>query len=139
MMTSEQLLKTEQAGVYGVNGDPQGLMDTSEGAGLKVFELRLDGKSTRKELLKACYKTFKFPEHFGRNWDSLRDCLLDLDEAEGYAVSVLEADDLEADVLERFIDVLREVAELWRDEGKAFWVFCETRVGRQFDLPWIAS
>ena len=27
----------------------------------------------------------------------------------------------------------------FRDEGKAFWVFCETRVGRQFDLPWIAS
>lgn len=139
MMTSEQLLKPEAAGVYGVHGDPQALVDACEGAGLKVYDLRLDSLATRKELLKACYKTFKFPEHFGRNWDALRDCLLDLDEAEGYAVSVVEADDLDTDVLERFIEVLREVSEMWRDEGKAFWVFCETRVGRQFDLPWLVS
>lgn len=139
MMTSEQLLKPDAAGVYAVHGDPQALVDACDSAGLKTFDLRLDSRVSRKELLKACYKAFKFPDHFGRNWDALRDCLLDLDEAEGYAVSVLEANDLEPDVLERFLEILREVSEQWRDEGKAFWVFCETRIGRQFDLPWLVS
>ncbi len=136
-MTTEQLLKPEQAGVCAVNGDPLSLLEACETAGFKVFDLRLDGAATRKELLKSCYKTFKFPEHFGRNWDALRDCLFDLDDADGYAVWINETDDLETDVLERFLDVLREVAEMWRDEGRPFWAFCENRVGRQFDLPWV--
>ncbi|SCG45816.1 barstar family protein [Micromonospora halophytica] len=55
------------------------------------------GARTRAELFTRLAETLDLPGYFGRNWDALADCLLDLVEAGPLTLTVEDADQLLGD------------------------------------------
>ncbi|WP_150210829.1 barstar family protein [Streptomyces venezuelae] len=47
-------------------------------AGWATLRLDLDGVRSKAGLMDACAEAFALPRWFGRNWDALADCLIDL-------------------------------------------------------------
>jgi RNAse (barnase) inhibitor barstar len=84
--------------------------------------VHLDGASiqTDAEFLEAIASALRFPDYFGRNWNALDDCLLDVDEPtivewtqanrfataepEGYAIALSCFADTTAPVELRLVD-----------------------------------
>ncbi|MFF5449321.1 barstar family protein [Streptomyces sp. NPDC012888] len=103
--------------------DPQPLapaLAAAEAAGWATVRLDLDGVRTKSGLMDACAEAFRLPEWFGRNWDALADCLIDLSwlpGAPGRLVAVTSwrecARARPAD-WETFEEVLGEAEEYWR-------------------------
>ncbi|MER5931479.1 barstar family protein [Streptomyces sp. NPDC002054] len=66
-------------------------LDPQPAAGWTTLRLDLDGVRSKAGLMDACAEAFALPEWFGRNWDALADCLVDLSwlpEAPGRVVVV---------------------------------------------------
>lgn len=59
--------------------------------GVASFELAGAAIRSKDELMNALAGTLKFPDHFGRNWDAVIDCLRDLPDnipGEGYVLFI---------------------------------------------------
>ncbi len=97
----------------------------------------LAGAQQRQDVLDLLGEQFKLPEHYGKNFDALHDCLTDpiykSGEQKGFVV-VIENIPCNArfdrDVREQLIDVLREVADYWGDRKIPFRCFYSFAVGR---------
>ena len=50
--------------------------------GITWLDLDLAGVTSRDAFLRRCAEVFPLPEHFGRNWDALHECMLDFAGAE---------------------------------------------------------
>ncbi|MBI5883902.1 MAG: barstar family protein [Elusimicrobia bacterium] len=63
-------------------------------------------------------KTFAFPDHFGRNWDALIDCMRDLDlpRFKGHVLVLSHAEAarlMNPELFDKLIDVLACVSQEW--------------------------
>jgi RNAse (barnase) inhibitor barstar len=97
-----------------------GELDLGPGLPPEFVLRRIDGRRcrTKAALLKELAGALAFPEHFGRNWDALEDCLTDLDwlPARGYLLLFSRADALLAGREEDYAtltDLLESVGRAW--------------------------
>lgn len=93
-------------------------------AGFAFFHV--DGRNVQRkeQLMTAMATALDLPEHFGRNWDALEECLLELDgiEAKGYVLLYDHIDGLLAahpDQFTTLLEVLRDAVESWKADDTA--------------------
>jgi RNAse (barnase) inhibitor barstar len=86
--------------------------------------------TTRQQVLGCIAESFHFPKHFGKNFDTLGDCLTDLAHKSGSQpgfLVVLEqlpnTPKFDKEARETLLDVFRDAADFWADKKIAFRVF----------------
>lgn len=123
------LVEAEQAGTFYLTAsDLDGLRTAAGGLGFRCVDIDLAGCADKPGLMQRFADAFDFPPHFGRNWDALADCLVDLDwmPAEGYVLTLQNLQDLRsADPADyaTLVSVLEGACEDWREHGRPFWAF----------------
>src|SRR5258707_916907 len=124
--TIESLLEANRGGVWFLPErlDPKAIQRCAKGAGFAFFHV--DGKNiTRKEqLMNHAATAFRFPNHFGNNWDALEECLTDLEwiDADGYVIYYDHIDGLlgaHPDQFETLVEILRDSVESWKEDDEA--------------------
>ena len=101
------------------------LMSLAEAERLHVWRIDLKGVNSKSALLDAVANGIGFPDYFGRNWDSLEECLRDFDEGKGWLMILDEADSLLSvpeSELSTFKAILSDVAAFWEAENRTFGV-----------------
>jgi RNAse (barnase) inhibitor barstar len=90
----------------------------------------LSEATTKQEVLETIARSFLFPKHFGKNFDALRDCLTDMIASAGPQpgfVIVLEqlpmTQRFDKEARETLLDVFRDSADFWYEQGVEFRVF----------------
>lgn len=93
-------------------------------AGYAFFHV--DGRNVQRkeQLMTAMATALDLPEHFGRNWDALEECLLELEgiEAKGYVLLYDHIDGLltaHPDQFTTLLEVLRDAVEAWKADDTA--------------------
>src|SRR5262245_60925240 len=120
MVDPRRFLSTEPSRVHlvvlGSNEDAGARLKAPPGFVTKV----IDGTrcQTAPALLAEFAHALEFPAYFGRNWDALEECLVDLDwlPAEGYLLVITDADQLLGGPGEdygTFLEVMETVAAEW--------------------------
>ena len=70
----------------------------------------------KKDLLDIFFREFNFPSYFGYNWDSLYDCLSDLNWITNKTIHIIHEDipliNIETDKL-KYINLLFDLANYW--------------------------
>src|SRR5262249_40548672 len=100
-----------------------------------VFRIDMRDALGKADLLTRVARALSFPDWFGANWDSLHDCLTDLDwlpAKTGYVLLFENCKDFGTDHKQDFEDasaVLDAAAEYWKAERRPFWVFFEAPEG----------
>ncbi|MCW5605177.1 MAG: barstar family protein [Burkholderiales bacterium] len=130
----------EQSGVYQAGPDTRCIMEAARETGMAAWRVdigRVHGKADFIGLLAAA---LEFPEGFGANWDALADCLADLSwhPATGYVLILEHGKHFGSGHHEEFVvavEVLKSVADNWRDRGKAFWAIVSGPEGWDSGLP----
>jgi RNAse (barnase) inhibitor barstar len=120
-MTTKQLLDVRQSGVHQLTGPPEEIEQAARQAGLAVFRIDAGHARSKKALLDSIATALHFPDWFGNNWDSLNDCLTDLDWLPTKTGYVLIFENMHN--FDEALEVFRAVSEYWRAEGRPFWVF----------------
>lgn len=123
------LRQLDDAGIRRVDDDTAALaFNSAAQLGFNAWRIDLGRVGDEAMLFKALARSLRFPEWFGHNWDALADCLTDLAwcEASGYVLVIQRLDHL-ADTAPAtcgaLLDVLRDAAGIWRQDGVPFWVF----------------
>jgi len=120
-MTTKQFLDVRQSGVHPLTLPPEEIERAAKQAGLAVFRIEVGRARNKKAFLDRIAKALQFPDWFGYNWDSLNDCLTDLDwlpTKTGYVLIFENMHDFD-----EAVEVFRAVSEYWRAGGRPFWVF----------------
>jgi hypothetical protein len=96
--------------------------------GFMTIRIDLAGCTDKAALLQRIAEAMHFPDWFGHNWDAFADCLGDLSwlHAPGYVIVLDETQALRAaqpETLDVALDVFRDGAAWWADEGVPFRVF----------------
>ncbi len=90
---------------------------------VRISRINLATVASKADLLDLISRELGFPEYFGRNWDSLEECLRDLEGDRGWLIIFDTAAALRAlpqqDVA-TFRRILCDTAEFWRGEGRVF-------------------
>jgi RNAse (barnase) inhibitor barstar len=104
--------------------------------------LRVDLASARNkdEMLAAVGHTLRFPEWFGRNWDALTDCLLDMGwlPATGYVIILDHCDGIHGRAEADFVMLMRifqDAAATWREDEVPFWCLVDMQADGIAWLP----
>jgi len=119
----QQLL--EKGGEFNVQLDLEELKASLVAADVSCFRADCSRARNRSAVFRAVVKAVDYPEFFGSSFDGFYDCLTDtlMDSKAGVALlfdDLHSADpDLERD-MPRLMDVLEEVAEYAREQGKIF-------------------
>jgi RNAse (barnase) inhibitor barstar len=86
--------------------------------------------TTKQQVLATIAEAFRFPKHFGKNFDALEDCLTDLPYKAGQQpgfLIVLEqlpnTPKFDKEAREILLDVFRDAADFWAEKKVAFRVF----------------
>lgn len=123
-----QLKDAQAAGVYPLSGTMSEMRALATQAEFALFDVDLSVAHSKSEWLAAVAQEIYAPAFFGNNWDALADALSDLSwhPAAGYVLVLRNAGkDLSLSANEHAIasEILDEVVNFWRTQGKAFWVF----------------
>ena len=133
----------DRAGVYHEpHGDSDALQQAAESRGYAVFRVDLTGAADKAQLLGALALAMEFPTWFGHNWDALLDCLSDFSwrPADGYLILLEHCDGIHGRAEGDFVTLMRilsQAADLWREEGIAFWCFVDMQADGIAWLPLI--
>ena len=114
-----RLRDASRSGVYRV-ARSDAIEDAVRGSKLNLGRVDLAGVAGREAMLERIASALAFPDWFGRNWDALEDCLIDLSwrEAEGHVLVFTGAEP--GDDTGVLIDVLASSAEFWAARGRPF-------------------
>lgn len=92
--------------------------------------VNLSDSATRQEVLDAIGEAFVLPEHYGRNFDALYDCITDplhrAGSQPGFIVVVEKIPNtskFDREAREQLLDVFRDAADYWADRGVPFRCF----------------
>jgi RNAse (barnase) inhibitor barstar len=122
------LARVDAAGVYHADEDAARVaFNAAAPLGYNAYRIDLGLATDKSSLLSLFARSLHFPDWFGDNWDAMADCLTDLswEEADGYVLILQRLEELrknDAETLETFYDVLREAADVWREQGTPLWV-----------------
>jgi RNAse (barnase) inhibitor barstar len=134
----------ERASVYRSKLPADEVIAAAKTAGLRVFKIDVGKARGKNDLLNLLAKALEFPDHFGKNWDALHDCLTDLSwlPGKGWVVILLNGDVLARNHEAIFItavDVFSAAAESWRSQNKPFWVLIQGQAAWEPKLPEIIA
>ena len=90
---------------------------------LHVWRIDLARVHSKAELLDAIGRGLSFPDYFQRNWDSLEECLRDLNDGNGWLIILEHADKLLNLPRRDFVTfgrILSDTAEFWKSEHRVF-------------------
>ena len=106
------------------------LMQAAEGAGQHFLYANLINAQSKQEVLDSIVEAFTFPAHFGRNLDSLYDCMTDLvhkaGSQPGFVVVLEQLPDnprFDREAREQLLDVFRDAADFWAERKTPFRCF----------------
>lgn len=107
---------------------------------MAVIEVDGTAMHDKATLLAELARAFALPDWFGQNWDALADCLTDLSwkEADGFVVLWRNAAPVARqlpDALAAALDVMRDAADCWRNDGLPFWVLLDADCGACAHCP----
>jgi RNAse (barnase) inhibitor barstar len=112
-------------------GEAAELCAAAQESGWLCLRADLSGCTDKQDLLGRLARDFGFPEWFGRNWDALSDCLLDLQwqpAARGYLLILEHAAQLGASepaTLAVAVEILRDAAGDWARRGQPMRVYVD--------------
>ena len=134
------LSDAKAAGVFQLTREPYEIERDAKEAGLFVARMDIGHAHHKEELIQHLADALRFPAHFGRNWDALRDCLIDLSwlEAPGYVLVFEKSKHFGAGHHHDFEDameVLESAAQIWKQDGKPFWALIHGAQGWDSGLP----
>lgn len=135
------LCDVDKSGVYHAPvGGRNELAEAAKSLGYGLFPVDLLAVTDKAGLLDAVAAALDFPDWFGRNWDALEECLVDLSwwPAPGYVVLLENADRLHAAHaadLDTALQIFAGAAESWRQEGVPFWTLVDVRADGAAWLP----
>ena len=105
-------------------------MQAAEGAGQHFLYANLINAQSKQEVLDSIVEAFMFPAHFGRNLDSLYDCMTDLVHKSGtqpgFVVVLEQLPDnprFDREAREQLLDVFRDAADFWAERKIPFRCF----------------
>jgi RNAse (barnase) inhibitor barstar len=138
----EILHDSGKAGVYRLSLPLSMLGAASRHAGYHYVEVELEDVYDEAELLAALAEALEFPDWFGRNWDALADCLMDLTwlDAPGFVIVLKDCDSLmehNPDDFATALEVFADAAAYWHETETPFWVFAGCEDPQDFELPLI--
>jgi RNAse (barnase) inhibitor barstar len=73
-----KLIRSARAGVYAAPRLVGPLRAAARNAGVAWLDLDLAGVADRDAFLRRCAEVFALPGYFGRNWDALHECLIEI-------------------------------------------------------------
>ncbi|MBQ1781286.1 MAG: barstar family protein [Methanobrevibacter sp.] len=71
---------------------------------LKRSKMQLDGKLIKKQGHDYLKEALNLPDYYGKNLDALYDCLTEIE----CEIELVNADEVESDIIETFTDASRE-------------------------------
>ena len=126
-MSASELGNAEQSDVCQLTGDPNLVERAAAAAGLTVIRIDLKRLASKAGFLARAARALNFPDWFGKNWDALNDCLIDLSwlNGRGWVIIFENSKDLAArkpQVFHSAVEVFQSANDYWRQAGKPFWV-----------------
>ena len=126
-MSPRDLANAEQSDVCQLTGDPNLIERAAAAAGLTVIRIDLKRLASKAGFLARAARALNFPDWFGKNWDALNDCLIDLSwlNGRGWVIIFENSKDLAArkpQVFHSAVEVFQSANDYWRQAGKPFWV-----------------
>ncbi|HZZ91685.1 MAG TPA: barstar family protein [Usitatibacter sp.] len=121
----ESLLESRRGGVWFLadHADPKAVQKLAKQQGLAFFHIEGKNIGGKEQLMTHVATAMRLPKHFGKNWDALEECLLDLDsDADGYVVYYDHIDPLLAahpDQFETLVEILRDAVASWKEDDTA--------------------
>lgn len=134
-----RLLRTGRAGIYAAPRLVGPLRAAAKRAGIAWLDLDLAGVADRDAFLQRCAEVFSLPGYFGRNWDALYECLLDIAGrgTPGAIVHWRRGTELARrapQAVTTAFRVLEDVAAFWSGSGRVFLVIADRDSARGFAL-----
>jgi RNAse (barnase) inhibitor barstar len=141
---SDMLEEPETSGVYLLEESPsvEHLKKLASERGLAFFHLEGRDIRDKDKFLKQVALALRFPEYFGNNWDAFADCLTDMSwhETDGFVILYDHfcplAEHSPRD-FEMALDIFKESAEFWHNQGKALFVLLYGKSRQAGELPGI--
>lgn len=135
-----RIIRSGRAGVFAAPRVMGPLRAAARRAGIAWYDLDLAGARDRDAFFRHCAGTFALPEYFGKNWDALHECLLELagGGVPGAVVHWRRGSGLAKRVPEAVrtgLEVLQEAARYWDASGRIFLVAVERESAPGVDLP----
>ena len=139
-MKYDSIIRSGRAGVYAAPGVIGPLRAGAKRAGIAWYDLDLDGVRGRDAFLRQCAAVFSLPGYFGKNWDALHECLLELaaSGAPGAVVHWRRGAQLARhapDTVNTGLEILREAARYWASSGRVFLVVVDRDSAPGAGLP----
>lgn len=113
------------------------LMSAAEGANQHFLYADLAGAQNKQEVLERIAAAFLLPPQFGKNLDTLYDCMTNLalkaGTQNGFVVVLEQLPDharFDREAREQLLDVFREAAEFWAERRTPFRCFYSFSVAR---------
>lgn len=116
--------KKHQLDTLNYQDDIESLLKKAEDQKFYIVDFNCTKLKHTKDLLEEFAIKMKFPDYFGNNFNALFDCLSDLDwlPNNGYLLVFENSDELLSyeteDVLDSFLDILKETVQIWENEVK---------------------
>lgn len=138
MTTLREILDGRRSGVYRLAGA------ISPKPASPTVSIPIPAVRNKSSLMAAFATAAALPDWFGRNWDSLEECLLDLPTPHrgGVVVELSEPALLsrhDPDAWRTLLALMEDVAAAWQARGGLFVVLVEGEAPGVRDLPPIAS
>jgi RNAse (barnase) inhibitor barstar len=124
-MRSNRLFQSLPSGVYATPRLVGPLRTAAKRAGIAWYDLDLKGVVDRQALLRRCAEVLSLPDHFGKNWDALHECLRELagSGTPGAVIHWRRGPELARrapEVLATALEILEDAARYWRSTGRIF-------------------
>jgi len=138
MTTLREILHGRRSGVYRTAGSPLPTVAAP------ATSIPIPAVRNKTALMGAFATAATLPDWFGRNWDSLEECLLDLPTAHHGGVVVELADPAllarhDPDAWRTLLALMEDVAAAWQTRGGLFVVLVEGEAPGVRDLPIVAA
>src|SRR3954451_12466363 len=116
------LLESPRAGVWFLqdHADPKAVQKLAKEQGFAFFHIEGKNIGGKEQFMTHVATALRLPKHFGKNWDALEECLLDLDlDADGYVIYYDHIDPLLAahpDQFDTLVEILRDAVASWKED-----------------------
>jgi len=138
-MKYDQRIHSARAGVYAAPRLVGPLRAAARRAGIAWLDLDLAGVADRDAFLQRCAEVFSLPGYFGRNWDALHECLIEI-AGRGMPGAIVhwrhgsELARRAPDAVATAFRLLEDVAAYWGGSGRVFLVLADRDSARGFAL-----
>lgn len=138
-MKYDQRIHSARAGVYAAPRLVGPLRAAARRAGIAWLDLDLAGVADRDAFLQRCAEAFSLPGYFGRNWDALHECLIEI-AGRGMPGAIVhwrrgsELARSAPDAVATAFRIFEDVAAYWGGSGRVFLVLADRDSARGFAL-----